>query len=254
MQKYKFIKTSTAGNRTGYIIGKTAWKNKKEVLSIILRKKNLEAEQYAFLWKTAKNECVMNMAGGEISGGAILASPTILGNFSGKTKIITVGKSLVSFITNKDKNKIYVRTKLPKSIILAKPEKVDFQLMKGFRVKLNGIAYFVTQDTIPSINLPKLFKKLDRSLDLEQFPAIGIIKIINFNQIKPIVWVKKLGTICQEQGCTTGTISAQACFPIKDGWWQQPSQEKIKAKIKSSQIIIESSVEVLSDGNLYLSN
>lgn len=100
----KFIKTSTAGNRTLYLIGENSYKNSNEILKNLNEKKNIEAEQIGFLWRK-NNSCIMNMAGGELCGGAILGSPIVLGLTSNKTEVITMSKSLKTKVTNKDKVK-----------------------------------------------------------------------------------------------------------------------------------------------------
>lgn len=256
-KKYQFIKTSTAGNRTGYIVGEDAYQNRDDIMQLILRKKNLEAEQYAFLWRN-RNTCVMNMAGGELCGGAVLASPVILDRFTGETSVRTVDMNLESVVTNRDKNKIYVQTELPISAFISKSELKKAKSLEdvvGYQVDLEGISYFVT-DEEPSVDLDlDTFTKLDKELGTQKISAIGVILITGSGRMKPIVWVKPLDTITEEQGCTTGTISAQACFPTASGWWKQPSGESIRAKISPGvKIEIESSVERLSDGTVYLND
>ncbi|MDD3647494.1 MAG: hypothetical protein PHS44_03280 [Candidatus Dojkabacteria bacterium] len=254
-QTYKFIKTSTAGNRTGFILGKNAYESKKKIMGIILKKVNLEAEQYAFLWEENAN-CIMNMAGEELSGGAVLASPVILGNYLGKTKVITVGNRLKSEIANKDKNKIYVRTQMPLSMIRNRPQRMKANCLgnnDGYKVDLEGISYFVTREPIQKKKTMKIFKQLDKELYTENVLCLGIIEVDKPNNSKPTVWIKDVGTITAEQGCTTGTISAQLSFPVKNGWWKQPSGESICAKI-NGEIVIEASVERLSDGNIYIND
>lgn len=252
-KKYQFIKTSTAGNRTGYIISQDAYQEKSKIMAQIFKKKNLEAEQYAFLWQ-AENQVFINMAGGELSGGATLASPVILGKFTGKSKITTMGKTFTAQISNKDINKSYVQVNWPINMLVAKKKRIKIKLDKsydGYLVKLQGIAYFVCKEKISNKSKAQ-FRKLNQQAELCAFPSIGMIEIMAEGKMRPTVWVKKLNTITKEQGCTTGTISAEACFPTKNNWWQQPSGEFIKAKITSEQIILESSVEILADGQIYI--
>ncbi|MBU0975626.1 MAG: hypothetical protein ABIE03_04380 [Patescibacteria group bacterium] len=253
--QFKFIKTSTAGNRTGFIIGRKAYQDKKKIMQIILNKVNLEAEQYVFLWEENGN-CMMNMAGEKLSGGAVLASPVILGNYLGRTKVIAVGNKLRSEITEKDKNKIYVRTKMPISMIRTWPKRMKAACLgniDGFRVNLEGISYFVTKENAPKRKSLRLFRKLDKEMGTEKVPCLGIVEVNESNKSKPTVWVKDVRTITEEQGCTTGTISAQLSFPTKSSWWQQPSGESIRAQIENN-IEIEASVEKLSNGNVYLND
>lgn len=273
---YKFIKTSTAGNRTGFIIGSKAYRQRDKIMNIILKKKNLEAEQYAFLWKESEKSfpsfrrptcqsfnvdreskgCVLNMAGGELSGGAVLASPIILDNFKGKTTVTTVGNNLKTRVTCLGKNKIYVQTEIPGSMLLNRPALITINSLggiEGYKVNLEGISYFVTREPISKKPSFKDFLKLDQELETQKVRCIGIIEIKKIGESKPIIWIKDVGTITQEQGCTTGTISAQLCYPVKNGWWKQPSGESIRAEIDDS-IKIEACVERLSDGYLYLND
>jgi diaminopimelate epimerase len=255
MKTYNFIKTSTAGNRTGFIVGREAYDNRIEVMKNILQNKNFEAEQYAFLWKKSNN-CVMQTAGGELCGGAILASPVILGNYLGETNISSVDQKFTATISNRKQNQVYVRSTLPRGTILEYPIRTTIKIplsINGFKVKLNGIAYFVTKERIEGkLNLEK-FKKIDQQLAATDIPCLGIIQVLNNNQIKPTVWVKQVATIIEEQGCTTGAIAAQLAFPKDDGSWLQPSGKSINAKI-SNQIEIGANVETLADGILYLSD
>ena len=254
MKTYRFIKTSTAGNRTGFILGKSAWSNRKQIIAILQSKKNLEAEQFAFLWKTRRAEPYMVMAGNEISGGAILASPSILGINKKETTINIPGYKLNTIVSGTSENKIYVRVNLPKKLIIKYPETIIFNYRgrkyKGYKVVLDGIAYLVSKKPPVEKGL-SLFKALNRTLNTQKIQSIGIINIVDKAKMQATVWVKKLNTITDEQACTTGTISAQLSFPNKTGRWEQASKEKIRAKTGKS-IIIEAGVEVLSEGKLYL--
>lgn len=254
-KQYKFIKTCTAGNTTGFIIGKDAFRNKESIMKSILNKVNLEAEQYAFLWEE-DGEVVMNMAGGEISGGAILASPILLGISNYTTRINVVGENLCARVKLKEKNKINTQTQLPSYIIQSAPKKLNSQTLKvdGYVVNLRDIAYFVTKENITNNKTLSLFKKLDAEILTQDIPCIGIIEVKEEGVMKPTVWVKEIGTITEEQGCTTGTISAQLAFPKKNGLWQQPSGSYIKAVVKNDFVEIEADVELLSSGSIYLND
>lgn len=254
MNTYKFIKTSTAGNRTGFIIGKNSWKNRSIILESILTKKNLEAEQYAFLWKDNQNNCYLNMAGQELCGGAILAAPSIIGK-SITTNIYTVGKNFKTNVTDKTNKQIFVQTSLPREILKEKPYKKKININQssysGFFVNLTDIAYFVTEENIENINID-FFKKLDQQLETITIPALGVIQILVPDKIKPIVWVKSINTIIKEQGCTTGSIAAQSVYKTQDGSWQQPSNKYIRVKIIKDQFNIEANIQTLSEGNIYI--
>ncbi len=252
-KQYKFIKTGTAGNRTGFIIGQDAFCNLPFVMNTILNKVNLEAEQYAFLWEE-DGDVVMNMAGGELCGGAILASPIVGGIVNYTTKINTIGERLNAEITTKDENRIYTKTELPAYIIQSNPKRLFSKVLSadGYVVNLRDIAYFVTKEEVMGNKSLELFRKLDIEMGTKNLPCIGIIEIKESGVMKPTVWVKNLDTITEEQGCTTGTISAQLSFPQADGIWMQPSGEIIRAQKRMDYVEIESCVELLSEGNIYL--
>ncbi len=248
METYNFIKTSTAGNRTGFILGKKAFIKKKNVMKVLLRDKNLEAEQYAFLWKDGAGVC-MEMAGGELCGGAILASPTLLGDRKGNLKINTVGYKLsggMEFMTGKS----WVnKAELPKNILKSKT-KMEWDGVSGMRVIMDGIAYFISEAELPDLDAAKLMS-LDQKMGTATLPAIGVVQILNESEIKPTIWVKVVNSLVTEQGCTTGSIAALVYTQKKVGIWRQPSGKKIEVIIKEN-IEIGAEVEVLSEGKVYL--
>jgi|GEM_PF-6293693 len=255
--KYQFIKTSTAGNRTGFLIGKSAYRDRNRAINTLLRKLNLEAEQYSFIWQTPGNNCVMNMAGGELCGGALLATPSLLGKFTGNTTITTAGRQLVATVTDRGQNLMYVKTTLPYSIVKDPAKRITVAVgrkIEGYKIILDGIAYFVTKEPLPRRKTRSLFAKLDRELDTRDAPSIGTIEILEGNRIVPTIWIKAIDTITSEQGCTTGSLSAQLAFPLKNGYWIQPSGELIRIGQTPGGIEIEAGVELLSDGYVYLND
>ncbi|MBD3362641.1 hypothetical protein GF362_02885 [Candidatus Dojkabacteria bacterium] len=254
IKPFKFIKTSTAGNRTGFILSVDNIIQRKNIVESIIKNKNIEAEQYAFLSKK-ENYCVMDTFGDELCGGALLASTVIMNNFSGSTSILSVNQSFKADIITRNKIQKFVKLSLPLKTIKNKPRfKFCNQLgVSGYSVHLDGIAYFVTKEAIiKNINI-NLLNKIDKELNTNSFPCLGIIQIIDSNKLKPLIWVKSIDTITYEEGCTTGTIATQLSFPTKDGIWFQPSGQFIKAQINDN-IYTEAGVEILSEGKIYLSN
>lgn len=141
---------------------------------------------------------------------------------------------------------------MPKEIIKNSAQRFMSAILgvEGYVVKLDGISYFVTKEKLPRNLDINMFMNLDNEILTQDSPCLGII-FVNGNKIKPIVWVKNIGSIVEEQGCTTGSIASQLSFDNKSGIWIQPSGEIITIGLDNDKITIEAGVELLSDGKIY---
>jgi len=250
MQTYNFIKTSTAGNRTGFILGKNAYINRKKILKTLLKEKNLEAEQYAFLWKEY-SKLRMEMAGGELCGGAILASSILIGEKNREICILTGSYKLKNILGFEKGKTWFNEVQLPQSVFISS-ENIKWQKIRGKKVILDGIAYFVTKEIMQPKDI-KMFMQLDRQMRTQAIPAIGIVEINDNFEMNPYIWVKSTDTVIAEQGCTTGSIAAQFFTGQKSGIWMQPSGKQIQVEL-GGNIYISAQINMLSEGKLYISN
>jgi hypothetical protein len=237
----RYIKTSSAGNTTLYIVNKSKKELEYELDSI---RDRFEVEQIGFV-DISRNNLSLEMEGGEFCGGAVLASGLV--DTSKRSQNVTSnGKSMNISLVRISDSKFYSQVEFPLSLINS-IENREFAGLNGKLVNLEGISYFVTNQIIENLEKIKTLMDLNNDFNLNNIPAIGII-VVNKDSILPYVWVKSANTVFLEQACTTGSISAEICYSNGSSMWRQPSGEMIRVCV-DNQIEVSSTVEILECGH-----
>lgn len=230
--RYKIY--NPAGNITALVIGDKYTKEEKSKINNEIMKKEKEVEQVGFISETEER---LTMAGGEFCGNATRSAVKY---YLEKKKIdkIQIKINDYNISSGIENNKIWCEIPLPQNSTLI--EKRDNEITQ---VNLPGIT-IVLLDYEKDINLKEKAIKLIEKLQLKEKEAVGIIFKEKNDKIIPVVWVKEINTLFEENACGSGSIAYALSESIKN------NKRKFEIKQVSGEIL---TVEINKEGKVILS-
>lgn len=184
--KYKIY--NPAGNITALVIGDNYTKEEKRKINSEIMKKEKTVEQVGFV---SEKEEKVTMAGGEFCGNATRsAAKYYLEKQNIDNMIIKINNyNITSGVKN---NKIWCEIPLPQEKNL-----IEKRTGEITQVNLSGIT-IILLDYKNNIKLKETAMELIKNLKLQEKEAVGIIFKQKSDKIIPVVWVKEINTLFEE--------------------------------------------------------
>ena len=237
------------GNITAIVTNNIQKKYRVTIAQQILQSdKYIEQVGFIVIPKNKKNDGRIEMAGGEFCGNAVRSLAYLLWNKKNKKKLL-----LESSGYNK---KIPATSDSEKSTISVNIN--DFSLKKieeGTIVSLPGITHLVTTQKMNKIKTKKLLKKY-KLLTEKASGVISFTKKAKNIEIKPIIWVRDVGTLYEETACSSGTLAVTYLLledkKTNELIVKQPSGSFFKVLLKNKDLVLEGPNVSIEQYKMYL--
>ena len=249
MNKLTFHKLTPGGNTTALVTARFSHKDHARLAKkIMLADPTIEQVGYLEKPRSKAAKVRLQMMGGEFCGNATRAAAFFYVNclgFPAKRLPIEVSgfKKIITAEISKNTSSITLPGDFFRNIK---------KIKEGFLVNLKGISHIVVNNEI-KIGSKELLKKYSKNL-----PAIGIIHCkIKDDKIftKPLIWVRRTGTLIAETGCASGSIAAAIAFHFMNPHFKkfaivQPSKKIYEVNLKPvakkfREIILKGEVKYL---------
>lgn len=240
----KYITFIPGGNDTALVIDENYLLRERKEINDLILESDKTIEQVGFISKD-KNQCILNMAGGEFCGNATRsAAMYYLDGKPGKIDIL---------VNEKYKLKSGVDSKLNcfcEIPIIKNTNQIKQLEAKIYFVELEGIVFLIIDNELSNEilrsnnNLKEISMNLINKYKLDNYEASGVIFITEEENlsIKPVVYVKNINTLFEETACGSGTASVGIYKSYKEKKSQdldiyQPSGKIIKVKTEFKEIV-----------------
>lgn len=202
---YKIYNPS--GNITALVIGDKYSQKEKIKINNIIMKKEKKVEQVGFI---SLEKMKLSMAGGEFCGNA---SRCAIKYYLDKNKKDTAKIEINDYTIKggKDNNEIWCEIPIMKKTKLV--EKLSNQITQ---VNLSGITILLL-DYNKKFELKNKTMELIKQYKLYEKEAVGVIFKDKEEKIIPVVWVKSINTLFEENACGSGTIAYAISETLKFG-------------------------------------
>lgn len=228
--RYKIY--NPAGNITALVIGDKYTKEEKNRINQEIMKKEKKVEQVGFISETEER---LTMAGGEFCGNATRSAVKY---YLEKKNTTTVQLKINDYNIRSGINDDEIWCEIPipqdKNLIQERTKKIT-------QVNLSGIT-IVLLDYEKNINLKEKAVQLIEELELQEKEAVGIIFKEKNDKIIPVVWVKAINTLFEENACGSGSIAYALAESAQNNKRKfdiiQPSGEKLTVEITTKGKVI----------------
>lgn len=197
----KYYKINPGGNVTALVKERTPMTQRISLAKTILGN-DPSIEQVGFIVRplNSRNDARVEMAGGEFCGNAVRSLAYLCWQENKQNNFVVESSGSQKNITANFSNKIA-------SFIVDGQQFLLKKVKDGGIVSMPGIAYLIIQKKTTKREARKLLEKYN----LLGLPAAGVVALMkngkNWN-IRPIVWVRDVGSLIEETACASGSLAA----------------------------------------------
>ena len=230
--RYKIY--NPAGNITALVIGDNYTTEEKRKINSKIMEKEKTVEQVGFISETEER---VTMAGGEFCGNATRSAVKY---YLEKQKTTNIDIKINNYNKNSGikNNKICCEIQIPQDSTL-----IEKRTNEITQVNLSGIT-IILLDHENNMKLKEKAIELIEKLELREKEAVGIIFKEKSDKIIPVVWVKEINTLFEENSCGSGSIAYALAEASKS------NRKKFEIMQPSGKTLI---VEITKEGKVILS-